>query len=135
MKRMTGLAYQPLTLCIANLATWFPTHSGRHEPVLLPVSSLASSTPTLPSDSVSQLPTILQTVAYVVPECCRCASSGRVCPAHSTRYSPSLRRMVPLSASKRTSITSLSSSSITNVSCRAQNPQNHVRPSPTPAGN
>ncbi|OXH37803.1 50S ribosomal protein L4 [Cryptococcus neoformans] len=35
----------------ANLATWFPTQSGRHEPVLLPVSSLASSTPTLPSDS------------------------------------------------------------------------------------
>ncbi|XAO23999.1 50S ribosomal protein L4 [Cryptococcus bacillisporus CA1280] len=35
----------------ANLATWFPTQSGRHEPILLPVSSLASSTPTLPSDS------------------------------------------------------------------------------------
>ncbi|KIR77009.1 50S ribosomal protein L4 [Cryptococcus gattii EJB2] len=35
----------------ANLATWFPTQSGRHEPILLPLSSLASSTPTLPSDS------------------------------------------------------------------------------------
>ncbi|AAW41556.1 ribosomal protein L4, putative [Cryptococcus deneoformans JEC21] len=35
----------------ANLATWFPTLSGRHEPILLPVSSLASSTPTLPSGS------------------------------------------------------------------------------------
>ncbi|KAE8537986.1 50S ribosomal protein L4 [Cryptococcus gattii VGV] len=35
----------------ANLATWFTTQSGRHEPILLPLSSLASSTPTLPSDS------------------------------------------------------------------------------------
>ncbi|WVO12869.1 50S ribosomal protein L4 [Cryptococcus depauperatus] len=35
----------------AELDTWFPTSSGRYEPVLLPISSLTSSTPTLPSDS------------------------------------------------------------------------------------
>ncbi|WVQ78316.1 50S ribosomal protein L4 [Cryptococcus sp. DSM 104549] len=32
-------------------ATWFPTSSGTSEPILLPVSSLASPTPTLPSDA------------------------------------------------------------------------------------
>ncbi|ODN84636.1 50S ribosomal protein L4 [Cryptococcus amylolentus CBS 6039] len=41
-----------------HLATWFPSNSGRHEPILLPVSSLASPTPTQPSgdDVVIALP-------------------------------------------------------------------------------
>ncbi|WVQ71664.1 50S ribosomal protein L4 [Cryptococcus sp. DSM 104548] len=39
-------------------ATWFPSNSGKHEPILLPVSSLASPTPTQPSgdDVVIALP-------------------------------------------------------------------------------
>ncbi|TYJ57217.1 50S ribosomal protein L4 [Cryptococcus floricola] len=41
-----------------QLATWFPSNSGKHEPILLPVSSLASPTPTQPSgdDVVIALP-------------------------------------------------------------------------------
>ncbi|WWD15964.1 50S ribosomal protein L4 [Kwoniella shandongensis] len=35
----------------ADLATFFPSQTSVHEPILLPVSSLASTTPTLPSPS------------------------------------------------------------------------------------